>query len=202
VSEPIRAFLAIELSDEARRVLAAAASELGSVAPRDARFVPIENLHLTLKFLGHLPEEAFPRLLHGLVPRLVKAEPFEVELCGFGAFPSARSARVLWVGVTDGARSLARLARRLDAAAARVGVERERRPFRAHLTVARLRQPAAVPIERVEAPAPVRFPAEEVVLFQSHLSNSGARYSPMARLPLGKRAAEADIERLSIHPEG
>jgi 2'-5' RNA ligase len=192
--------LAIELSREARESVARAASVLQSVAPKSARFVSPENVHLTIKFLGQLPEEVAPRLLRGLLPRLATTEPFEVEIGGFGAFPRARAARVLWVGVTDGGAPLARLARRIEAAAARVGFDRERRPYRGHLTLARLREPASIPIDRLEAPSPVRFPVREVVLFRSDLSPSGARYSPVARLPLGE--GEVDLDLVSAHPKG
>jgi 2'-5' RNA ligase len=202
VSEPVRAFVAIELTDEARSMLVQAESVLESVAPGKTRFVPPENLHLSLKFLGDLPQEAIPRLVRALSPRVGKSEPFDVELGGFGAFPNARAARVVWIGVTDGGAPLARLARHVEAAAGRVGVARERRPFRGHLTLARLGQPGPIPIERLETPAPVRIPVREIVLFQSDLSPAGARYSALTRLPLGKGGAEADVEHFTVHPEG
>jgi 2'-5' RNA ligase len=200
LSELFRAFLAIELAREARETLALAASELRSVAPKGTRFVPPEDVHLTIKFLGQLSEEVTPQLLRGVLPRLATTEPFEVEVGGFGAFPNARAARVLWLGITDGGVPLARLARRIEAAAARVGIARERRPYRGHLTLARLRQPATVPIDRIEAPPPVRFPVREVILFRSDLSPSGARYSPVARLPIGE--GEVDLDVVSAHPKG
>lgn len=200
MSESFRAFLAIELSREARETIARAASVLQSVAPNGARFVPPENVHLTIKFLGQLPEEVAPRLLRAVLSRLATTEPFEVEVGGLGAFPKARAARVLWVGITDGGAPLARLARRVEAAAARVGIARERRPYRGHLTLARLREPAPIPIDRLEAPPPVRFAVREVVLFRSDLSSSGARHSPVARLPLGK--GEVDLDLVSTHPQG
>ena len=194
MSEPFRAFLAVELPENVQGEIARAAGPLREVAPEDARFVPPDNLHLTLKFLGNLEAENLPRLLRGTLPRLAKAEPFEIELGGFGAFPSARAARILWVGVSEGVVPLARLARGLDAAASRVGVERERRPYRGHLTVARLRQPAEVPIVGLEGPSGVKVLVREVVLFRIDLSQMGARYSPMVRIPLGKAAHDFELE--------
>ncbi len=194
MSEPVRAFLAVELSEDVQGEIARAAEPLREIAPGDARFVPPDNLHLTLKFLGNLETQNLPRLLRGALPRLAKAEPFEIELGGFGAFPSARAARVLWVGVSEGVVQLARLARGLEAAASRVGVERERRPYRGHLTVARLREPAEVPIVGLEGPSGLKVLVREVVLFRSDLSQTGARYSPMARIPLGAAARDFELE--------
>jgi 2'-5' RNA ligase len=199
LSETVRAFLAVELSDAARAAVLEAVEALRRVAHGPIRWVPAENLHLTLKFLGHLPEETLSRLLRALLPRLAKIEPFRFELSGVGAFPSARAARVLWVGVAEGGSELARLARSVEGAAARAGVARERRPFQGHLTIARLREPGRVPIERVAGPDRVAVEVREVVLFRSDLRREGARYVPIARLPLGE-ACEAQVE--SLHPEG
>ncbi len=185
-AEPlVRAFFAVELPEavrvEAARVAAALRDEVGE----GVRLTPAENLHLTLKFLGDLPQHALPKLLARAAARLAPERPFEVTLAGLGAFPNARAARVLWVGAAQGAAPLAKLARKLEAAGKGVGAQRERRPFHAHLTLARLREPRRVPIERLPAPDSSGFSVEEVVLYESRLSSSGASYSPLARLPLG-----------------
>ena len=121
-----------------------------------------------------------------------------MELTGFGALPDARAARVLWLGVGKGGRELARVARKLDAAAASIGVERERRPFQAHLTLGRLRRPQRVRLERLEAPGGIAFSVEEVILYESRLSSDGARYVPLARLPL---VEVEDAEAREFAPE-
>jgi 2'-5' RNA ligase len=199
VSDTVRAFLAVELPGDVRSAVVRVADTLRRVVPGRARWVPSENVHLTLKFLGNVPEEGLMRLLRALVPRVAKTQPFEVALGGVGAFPNARAARVLWVGIADGASELARLARHLDAATARAGVPRERRPYHGHLTLARLREPARVPVERVDPPDPLRFTVEEVVLFRSDNEDGGPRYTLLARLPLGEAR---DPEIAFTHPEG
>jgi 2'-5' RNA ligase len=200
MSESVRAFLAVDLSDEAREMLTRVADRLGDALPPDVRVIPPENLHLTLKFLGNFPEAELPRLVRAVLPRVIKTKPFEIEIGGLGAFPSARAARVVWVGVMEGGAPLARLARQLESATSRVGVDRERRPYRGHLTLARLRTPARVHLDELgdtgHAPVPVR----EVVLYRSDLSSSGARYTALARFPLGE-ACEPEIDSL-IHPPG
>lgn len=199
MTEPIRAFLAVDLPAEALDAVARVTDSLRRLAPGDVRWVPKGNLHLTLKFLGDVDQARLPKLERAVLGRTANTPPFAVELGGVGAFPNARAARVLWVGVGEGSPELSRLARRLDTATARLGVERERRPYRGHLTVARLRSPARVPVEQVESPPPVPVPVNEIVLYRSDLRADGARYVPLERFPL---AGTPGSEFLGAHPEG
>jgi 2'-5' RNA ligase len=191
--DAVRAFFAAELSPEAREQAAKAIESLRALLGDDVRWLQPEKMHLTLKFLGDVGSDRLPNLAQRVAGNLVGESPFQVELAGLGAFPSTRAARVVWLGVSAGAAPLARLARKADAAAARLGVRRERRPYRAHLTLGRLRRPGRVPLERVAPPDPVSFPVSEVVLFESRLSSTGSTYVPLVRLPLGTDAA-TDID--------
>ncbi len=182
--ETLRAFFALDLPSSARECAERAALELRSAIPKGVRWVPAENLHLTLKFLGDVAARHVPSLVERALAKLAPVSPFEVALSDFGALPNARTARVVWLGVSQGSREMARIARKLDAAGASIGVERERRPFRAHLTLGRLRAPARVPLERAARPEEISFRVQEVVLYESRVSSNGARYSPLARLPL------------------
>ena len=121
-----------------------------------------------------------------------------MELAGYGAFPNAREARALWIGVRQGTSSLARLARKLDSAARAIGAPRERRPFEPHLTLGRLRDPLRVELERAPPAESVAWTVSEVVLYESRLSNEGARHIPLARFPLG---AGGDAEHTDFAPE-
>jgi 2'-5' RNA ligase len=187
--DAIRAFFAAELSPGAREQAAKAIESLRALLGDEARWVQPEKLHLTLKFLGDFDADQVPKLAQRVAGKLVGESPFDVELGGLGAFPSARAARVVWLGVGAGVAPLARLARKTDAAAARLGVPRERRPYRGHLTLGRLRRPGRVPLEHIVPPDPVSFPVNEVVLFESRLSSAGSTYIPLVRLPLGTDAA-------------
>ena len=184
--ESLRTFFAVELPSAVRAQAGAAIERLRPELPDPVRWVPEANLHLTLKFLGEIDPDRIPKLVHAAAAKLVRERPFEAERGGRGAFPSARAARLVWLGVARGAGPLARLARKLDAAAGRLGLERERRPYRAHLTIGRLRTPERIPLERVTAPEGAAFPVDEVVLFESRISSTGSRYRPLARLPLGQ----------------
>ncbi len=193
----VRAFLAVELPPEVREQVVQAAADLRRLAPERVRWVPEENLHLTLKFLGEIPSDRLPKLISQVERKLASVAVFEAELGGFGAFPSAKRARILWLGVTAGGAQLARVARKLDAAAAQVGVARERRPYSAHLTLGRLREPDGVEVLRAEPPKRLPFRVEEVVLYESRLSSTGAVYVPLARLPF----READPNPTECPPE-
>ncbi|MFQ5513289.1 MAG: RNA 2',3'-cyclic phosphodiesterase [Myxococcota bacterium] len=198
--ETLRAFLAVTLPSELRRLALARAARLRLRLGSQVRWVPEENLHLTLKFLGDIDPERVPVLVRNAQAKLGRQKPFSVALGGLGSFPDARRARIIWLGVSRGAAELARLARRLDAAAARIGVERERRPYRAHLTLGRLRQPSAIPLAEL-APAPDAeppcFEVSEVVLYESRLSPSGASHVPLAHLLL----QEVDASQSEFAPE-
>ena len=101
-----------------------------------ARWSPVANLHITIKFIGEYPEDHLPELIAALRP--VRSEPFEIRIGNFGWFPG-----VLWAGV-DGGNHLASLAGQTDSALRIIGVEREQRPYTAHLTLARTKSPIAL----------------------------------------------------------
>jgi 2'-5' RNA ligase len=198
VSDELRAFFAIELPTEARASVLEAVERLKSVARRGVRWMSVDTLHLTLKFLGEIREDDVPRLIARAQAKLAPEEPFDVGLAGYGAFPNAREARALWVGVSEGASALARLARKLDSASRAIGAPRERRPFEPHLTLGRLRDPLHVELDRATPPDSVAWTVSEVVLYESRLSKEGARHVPLARFPLG---AGGDAEHADFAPE-
>ena len=187
----VRAFLAVDLPEPARQCALAAAEALREALELDARWAPPEQLHLTLKFLGDVTSDALAALARNAGGRLAAEKPFAVTVGGIGAFPSNRQARILWMGVQDGQPALARLARKLDRSAGRIGVERDRRPYRAHVSLARLRDAVLVRLDQVATPDPVSFPVEEVVLYESRLAGTGATHVPLARLPLGLEGRDA-----------
>jgi len=198
VSDRLRAFFAVALSDEARACAVRSIETLRAAVQADVRWVPAENQHLTLKFLGEIGEDRVDALVARASAKLAAVAPFELALAGFGAFPSAREARVLWLGVSRGAGFLAKIARKLDGASRVAGAERERRPFSAHLTLGRLREPARVEIERLAAPTAPPWIVSEVVLYESRLAPDGARYVPLAHLALG---AQLDPSSNEFAPE-
>ena len=187
----MRLFIAVELPEGVREVLADGLGRLKRDQP-PARWVRVEGMHLTLKFLGEQPEAIVAGLDRELPSALASLEPVSVRLGGGGFFPHDRRPRVAWVG--GEAVGLERWAAAVEKAAASLGVAEEPRPFSLHLTLARLERPWGVhAVEHyVVQVGKWRFPeftAREAILFLSELGPSGAVYTVLRRWPVGSRHA-------------
>jgi 2'-5' RNA ligase len=152
-------------------------------------WVAPENLHVTLKFLGGIDEARVPPVIDALDAAVRRHARFAIEVGGLGAFPSASRARVLWAGIVGGDGALGALAATVDAALAVVGFPREERAFSPHITLGRVREPRPAPelAEALTAGGARRFgqvEVDQVTLMRSDLSPNGARYTPLAGLPL------------------
>ena len=150
----------------------------------DARWIPPANQHVTLRFLGATPLGLLAPLGEVLGATAARARPEEISLRGFGAFPTAARARVLWAGIDDPAGLLSGLARSLDDALKGLGFEPEERDYTPHLTLARFRSPVRLAELPAHDPALEPFSVTEMILYRSHTSPKGARYEPLAHYPL------------------
>lgn len=187
-----RLFVALEPPEPVRRRLAALALELRRAAGRAAeeiRWVPPENVHLTLQFLGAVPEERLSDVERAVRAAAAQARPLSLEVSGAGGFPNARRPRVVWAGIGGDVAALGALVAELGRGLAPLGFPPEDRPFSAHLTLGRAREGRGAPgiagalaSAREAGSAPWR--ATEVVLFESHLSPKGPRYEALAHAPL------------------
>lgn len=178
-----RLFVAVPVPHERLAELGRATEHLRKRWP-DARWIPAANQHLTLRFLGATPLDLIASLGHVLETLSATARPEEILLRGFGAFPTAARARVLWAGIDDPAGLLSGLARSLDDALERLGFEPEERDYTPHLTLARFRGSVRFAELPSNVPAPEPFPVTEMILYRSHISSKGARYEPLAHYPL------------------
>jgi 2'-5' RNA ligase len=177
----MRVFVAINLSDEERARLAGAARRLRE-SDFPVRWVPPQNVHLTLKFLGEVGEDSLAELYSAVDDASSDVASFDMALRGFGAFPSLRRPRVVWAGVEQEA-TLARLQEKVEAALEAVGYERENRRFHPHLTLGRARKGArAGDFEGFEdlvnrQSYEGRFRVTAVDVMRSRLDPEGAVYS-------------------------
>lgn len=176
MGDKARLFVAARLP---QRLLDALAERLEPIRDEfpGARWIPIANQHVTLKFVGWFPNDeraAAERVIEEACTGIAGAE---IAVGGFGAFPSSRRIRVLWAGIVDETKLLARLARRLDEGFGALGVPPENRDFSPHLTLARFKTPIArreaMPALALDDPY---FSVGTVELFSSRLSPGGARY--------------------------
>ena len=170
----MRAFVAVFPPLEVRETALSGALEAVRRSGDKVRWARPEKVHLTLKFLGDIREEALNDLCAALEETCRHHAPFDVGLIGLGAFPSARRAQVLWAGIGAGSDGLRSLATDLDAALAPLGFEREKRPYTPHLTLGRARgKPASFePSEEYVG----EFRVRHVELTESTLAPKGATY--------------------------
>ena len=188
----MRAFVAIELSDDAKRALTALIQSLRERRIDGLRLVRPEGIHLTLKFLGNIDASRVPRIADALTAASARHTPFRLTLAATGFFPNADRARVLWIGVGGDLRPLRDLQRDVDETLATLGFAAEKRPFNPHLTIARMRDSAARADRRRAANALAAYPlphgiaisANAVSLMQSDLRPGGAVYTRIAHAPL------------------
>lgn len=185
----IRTFIALEISDQVKNALLPDLRHCKIRAPR-VKWSSPENLHLTLRFLGDVKENDLEELFEAIRLGVEGLEPFALEINGLGAFPNWRHPRVVWAGGGEGSDEAILLAERVEEACADLGYERERRPFRPHLTLGRVKLPAdADGLEEAARDLDGKrygyIDVDEVVVFMSTLRRTGPVYSPMARFPLG-----------------
>jgi 2'-5' RNA ligase len=196
----MRIFIGIDLGPEVRGRISRFLEGVENFAA-DARWVRPESLHVTLKFIG----EQMPERVEAIAERLrrVKGGEFEIRSGGYGFFPTAKAARVFWIGIHAGPQ-LAELAGSIDMATAELGIPREGRPYSPHLTLARAggrsgspkwrkgdapNSAFAVLENRLAAIGELDFgkmTAREFILYQSQLSPKGSKYTKLQRFALNK----------------
>jgi 2'-5' RNA ligase len=185
-NESWRVFCAIEIPETARaQVLQHIALLKEAVPDAKASWSRDANLHLTIKFLGEIPQTSVANISTAASRAVANLMPFSIRLEQTGAFPKQSQPRVLWIGITDPTGKLKELQARLDDEAARVSFARESRPFHPHLTVARLRQPRhartlAIAHGELEF-EPVEFDVSELLVIRSELSSAGSKYTVVSR---------------------
>lgn len=188
----MRCFVAIDLSPEVRAAIVRAQAGLRTAAPRvDVRWLEPAGMHLTLAFLGEVREERLAALQNTLAGVVTRRPPLALVARGLGGFPSARRPRVVWVGIIGEREELGRTAAAVASALVPLGFPAEERPFRGHVTLARVRSPRGLqPLgEAIAAGSDAdlgEWTARDVVLYRSHLRPSGAVYEPLARLPFAE----------------
>lgn len=181
-----RVFIAIELPTTlCARIIDHIDRLRSSIAEVRASWSRKENLHLTLKFLGDIPVTKVEALAQAAQSAASRVSPFDIIVGGCGAFPPRGQPRVLWIGIEDHAGKLASLQTALEDECAKAGFSRAERPFRPHLTIARLRQPHGS--RRLSAlHQEIGFNREainvsELAVIRSELRSEGSRHTVISR---------------------
>jgi 2'-5' RNA ligase len=190
----MRLFLGIDLPDAVTHAAAAITDRLRARVEHEApqarlRWVPADNLHVTVWFLGEVREPAIDPLFAALKRRLA-VPPFDLHVAGTGAFPPAAAPRVLWLGLPSGREGLIAIHDQLRPVLAPLGFTPEERSYNPHLTIARVKdvsRPDAAIIRRILAETVADAGGcrvDAVTLFRSRTSPHGAQYERLLRVPL------------------
>ncbi len=184
----IRAFVAIRIAPDVTQRICEAQTQLEQQL-RGIRWVKDQSFHLTLKFLGEIPEERVAAVGDALERATRSRELFIFGCRGLGVFPDIRRPRVLWAGLEG--KWLVPLAAAVEERLEEVGFARERREFKPHLTIGRWREfdgRTDLLRQQLEGWKVHDFgpsPANEVIFFQSVLKPDGAVHTPLRICPLG-----------------
>lgn len=187
---PIRTFIALDLDEGIRDGLCAAQRELDG--PRDKiKWVERQNLHVTLNFLGDVPDELLHRVCERMAEAAAKVEPFRYDVRGLIATPSHGPLRMVWGGVADDTGLMAALHDELDASLAEMGLREEAREFRPHITLARVKYVHNAGLFRTRVREYRDFDfgfqhCDEVTAYTSTLTDEGPVYAPLCHAKVGR----------------
>ncbi len=183
----LRTFIAIDFPAEIIQKIEKIITYFESQTPSDAlKWVSTNNVHLTIKFLGDIPEEKLDQVKSVLSDSLNDISEFNLEIKGLGMYPNKRNPRVIWLGV-NADNALADLHHTLDRALAAADVEREKREYTPHLTIARVRRRTnhatikdiGETLSQFKVDSLGKIKVSEVVLYQSELTSKGPIYTPL-----------------------
>lgn len=183
-----RIFVAVALDAPLREAIADLEQRLEDAGAR-LRWVKPENLHFTLRFLGHISDAQLNRVKIAAREASQGIAPFKVALAGVGAFPNARRPQVVWVGIGEGGETLRNLASRLDDTLARQRFPKEPRGFQPHLTLARVKEPrlwgdVGPVLGRFEGTQVGEQEVRSLLVMESLLRPQGAIYTQVEEVPL------------------
>ncbi|UCF03190.1 MAG: RNA 2',3'-cyclic phosphodiesterase [Deltaproteobacteria bacterium] len=189
----IRSFIAIDFPDETRKALEDIQKELKQCGA-GVRWVKPSSIHLTLKFLGNIQAALVEEIALAVAQEIRDQPPITLRPAGLGAFPSRRKPRVIWIGMEGEVQRLNGIQARVENALEPLGFVREKRDFRPHLTIGRVKDRRRLQ-SLVDAMATLdmepfnSFDADEIILYKSDLRPTGAIYTKLHRMPLAAPAS-------------
>lgn len=177
----VRLFIGVPLTEDARRAIA---TSLPKKLP--GKPVAPENWHFTLRFLGSTSADARDQIVERLRTAAC-GSPFNIHFNELGAFPNPKRARILWLGIDDGAERFMQLAAIAEATARSVGFAPESKLFKPHLTLSRIDPPVTVATLLSSKPRfGIRMIVDSLVLYRSRLGGGPVRYEEVSRIRLGR----------------
>ncbi|MBM3960212.1 MAG: RNA 2',3'-cyclic phosphodiesterase [SAR202 cluster bacterium] len=188
-----RVFIAAELPPNIQQALAVVRQLLPARHSGTIRWLPLDGIHLTLRFLGDVDRDRVASIADRMSAAAAQTGRFQLELAGTGCFPAPERPRVFWVGLRGDLQRLSQLHGRIEGGLSAIGIGVDPRPFHPHLTVGRDAtnsrpyevQAAGYSFARVAVEPGHRFEVSAVTLFRSHLTSDGARYESLRTSALG-----------------
>ncbi len=187
----VRCFIALDISDQIKR-------DFGEIIDRlkkhdaDVKWVPVNNIHLTLKFLGNTQENALPEIRDRLFNVVLTYNPFYIRIYTTGVFPNRKYPRIIWIGVGD-SDMLKRLHNDIENAMVSYGFKKENKAYNPHLTIGRVRSQKGImylvrDLDIFKDKEFGNIHVKKIKLMKSDLKPQGAIYSCLYEIPLGKDA--------------
>jgi 2'-5' RNA ligase len=182
--DTLRAFIAVKIPKKAMTAISAVQQELRSYRLH-IKWVRLQSIHLTLKFLGNIQKDKVPRISEMMAAAAKGTQALALTAKGIGVFPTIRRPRVIWIGLSGDTAGLLELQKDLEEKLAAIGFPKDKRSFKAHLTLGRVKG-RIDPKELMAAMEPFllfqgdTFRAEGITLYRSELKPSGAEYTPLA----------------------
>jgi 2'-5' RNA ligase len=181
-----RIFIAVVISEDIRRIVYEQ-SRKAFAAREQIRIIPPENIHITLKFLGDTRDEDIGRIINAVSAAVSGHKSFEYSLEDrIGAFPSTGRAKIAFIGINRGRDHISSLYESIEDKLYSLGIEKEKRSFHPHITIARIKKPSDIGSVKWEITDLKGYSPEasSVAVFESILGRRGARYIIIERFVL------------------
>ncbi len=190
----MRSFIAIDFSPKIIRNITEIINYFKTQTPGEAlKWVSPQNLHLTIKFLGEVPDKEIEQIKEIMAKTLLSEPAFEIGVEGLGMYPSTHKPRVIWLGIKEGA-PLTVIHKKLNLQLQKAGITPDKRDFNPHLTIARVRRNAegktvqeiGKKLSQFKVDSLGRCFIDHIVLYKSVLTPKGSIYTALLSSPLNK----------------
>ena len=184
MSDTIRTFIAIKLPEKILPSVKQIRNGFKSQGIR-AKWVKVENIHITIKFLGDIKITDVGKIIRSITLAAKKSKPITLSVKGAGVFPRVKRPRVIWAGITGEVSALFDLQNRVEENLEAIGFPKEPRPFKGHLTIGRIKgetdaKKLVNAMEQFKGFESESFMADHIFLIKSELKQSGAVYTDLS----------------------
>jgi RNA 2',3'-cyclic 3'-phosphodiesterase len=187
----LRCFIEIDTPEQIRQEIGALIDNL-KIYDADVKWIPAQNLHLTLMFLGNTPEILLPEIKDSLSAVVVSYKPFYIKIADTGVFPNRKNPRICWIGMEEDTGILKTLQADVENSMKRLGFKSEDRAFNPHLTIGRVRSRQGMisvvnVLDRYKGRTFGNIMVENIKIMKSGLKPQGAEYTRLYEVPFGNK---------------